>query len=448
MRISKIILDNFRGYKHAEIDFDRFNCIVGKNDVGKSTIFEAIKWFFDKSQNDADSNFNINMLEHDRDVNEKYDEDGNISFYKEEYTSAIIGGNAMSVEIRFSEVNDFRDHIDIICTSKEMLRESNYWKIIMETDDFLNDSKELCIKKEIQHSKTVDYSRSMDFDAKPIYSIYTKQYQSQLPISLWNSYMLQKKYSIICGNNGILVSLRSALHSDDLLNKLLVPPLQERRYDTSEPLYKTIIAQIRDFYKKDNKYTLEWLPFSRYQTDFLAIVPKFRYFNAKSFETEYDSIIQDYVNSLLLHQSAFEDIQNIVSEEFKEIINVFNKTIKSNSSLTFLPKVMPNFKVQFEFTNGVDSINIKNRGEGIQNVLMNIFFRYISNKDTGAESIFVFEEPEAHLHPEAQKDFFHSLRKLSERYKRFGILPFIHTEATFDKLKLGLNKLIIFCIFI
>ena len=62
MRISKIILDNFRGYKHVEIDFNRFNCIVGKNDVGKSTIFEAIKWFFDKSQNDDIIFFDIKRL--------------------------------------------------------------------------------------------------------------------------------------------------------------------------------------------------------------------------------------------------------------------------------------------------------------------------------------------------------------------------------------------------
>lgn len=46
MKIKKIIIDNFRAFKHAEIDFDDFNCIIGKNDSGKSTILEALRLFF------------------------------------------------------------------------------------------------------------------------------------------------------------------------------------------------------------------------------------------------------------------------------------------------------------------------------------------------------------------------------------------------------------------
>ena len=46
MKIKKIILDNFRAFKHAEIDFSNFNCIIGKNDTGKSTILEALRLFF------------------------------------------------------------------------------------------------------------------------------------------------------------------------------------------------------------------------------------------------------------------------------------------------------------------------------------------------------------------------------------------------------------------
>ena len=30
-----------------EVRFKDFNCIIGKNDSGKSTIFAALEWFFD-----------------------------------------------------------------------------------------------------------------------------------------------------------------------------------------------------------------------------------------------------------------------------------------------------------------------------------------------------------------------------------------------------------------
>jgi len=46
MKISKLILENFRGFygKH-EISFDNFNVLIGKNDQGKSSILEAIDIF-------------------------------------------------------------------------------------------------------------------------------------------------------------------------------------------------------------------------------------------------------------------------------------------------------------------------------------------------------------------------------------------------------------------
>ena len=50
MKIKKLIIDNFRGFRHAEIDFNDFNCIVGKNDVGKTTILKALDFFFSQEE--------------------------------------------------------------------------------------------------------------------------------------------------------------------------------------------------------------------------------------------------------------------------------------------------------------------------------------------------------------------------------------------------------------
>ncbi|PUU90489.1 ATP-binding protein [Halanaerobium sp.] len=47
MILKKLMLKNFRGYKNATINFDaNLNVVVGKNDVGKSTILEALEIFF------------------------------------------------------------------------------------------------------------------------------------------------------------------------------------------------------------------------------------------------------------------------------------------------------------------------------------------------------------------------------------------------------------------
>ncbi|MFC6205856.1 AAA family ATPase [Psychrobacter urativorans] len=50
MKIVKLHIDNFRGFVSTDINLDeKFNVIVGKNDVGKSTILEAFEIFFNNS---------------------------------------------------------------------------------------------------------------------------------------------------------------------------------------------------------------------------------------------------------------------------------------------------------------------------------------------------------------------------------------------------------------
>lgn len=47
MRLRKLVLENFRGYRRkTEIDISDFTSVVGRNDVGKSTILEALEIFF------------------------------------------------------------------------------------------------------------------------------------------------------------------------------------------------------------------------------------------------------------------------------------------------------------------------------------------------------------------------------------------------------------------
>ena len=47
MTIKQLYLRNFRGYSEIRIPFDdSFNVIIGRNDIGKSTILEALEIFF------------------------------------------------------------------------------------------------------------------------------------------------------------------------------------------------------------------------------------------------------------------------------------------------------------------------------------------------------------------------------------------------------------------
>lgn len=57
MKISKLELTNFRGYRNVSVEFDEnFNVIIGKNDIGKSTILEALEIFFNNETVKIDIN--------------------------------------------------------------------------------------------------------------------------------------------------------------------------------------------------------------------------------------------------------------------------------------------------------------------------------------------------------------------------------------------------------
>jgi len=73
MRIKKLILENFRIFKErTTIDFDNLTAFIGKNDIGKSTILEALDIFFN-----------------DKEARVKIDKD---DLSKDEYSSDILIG--------------------------------------------------------------------------------------------------------------------------------------------------------------------------------------------------------------------------------------------------------------------------------------------------------------------------------------------------------------------
>ncbi|MDX2190786.1 MAG: ATP-binding protein [Bacteroidota bacterium] len=55
MKINSLVLENFRGYKNpTSITFNDLTVLIGKNDIGKSTILEALDIFFDNRKIDND----------------------------------------------------------------------------------------------------------------------------------------------------------------------------------------------------------------------------------------------------------------------------------------------------------------------------------------------------------------------------------------------------------
>ena len=65
IKLKKLTLQNFKGIKNLEIDFEQVTNIYGQNATGKTTIFDAYLWLlFDKDSSNA-TQFNIKTLDKD-----------------------------------------------------------------------------------------------------------------------------------------------------------------------------------------------------------------------------------------------------------------------------------------------------------------------------------------------------------------------------------------------
>lgn len=63
MKIASLTIENFRGYRNpTKISFNDLTVLIGKNDIGKSTILEALDIFFENRKLDSDD-VNINARE-------------------------------------------------------------------------------------------------------------------------------------------------------------------------------------------------------------------------------------------------------------------------------------------------------------------------------------------------------------------------------------------------
>ncbi|MEE5133816.1 AAA family ATPase [Pseudomonas alliivorans] len=60
MKISKIIINNFRSIESADLSLSDFNIFIGQNNTGKTNLFEAVAWFYSGTSLSTDQKFQRN----------------------------------------------------------------------------------------------------------------------------------------------------------------------------------------------------------------------------------------------------------------------------------------------------------------------------------------------------------------------------------------------------
>jgi predicted ATPase len=57
MRISKIIVENYRSIKKVVVELNKFSIFIGQNNHGKTNFFEALEWFYNAKSSEVEEHF-------------------------------------------------------------------------------------------------------------------------------------------------------------------------------------------------------------------------------------------------------------------------------------------------------------------------------------------------------------------------------------------------------
>jgi len=391
MKISQVKISNFRSYQdEVTVDFCNLTAFVGKNDVGKSTILEALDIFF---------NENKGAVKLDReDINKKGlakgDEDISITVIFEDLPASLI-----------------------IDTSNETSLLDEY---------LLNKNKKLEIVKKYPKAKGEKVSVRARHPLNPECADLLLKKQKELLEIL-------KKDSIACSDEKKNAVMRKAIWSH-YSNEL---ELGDVEIDVSKIDTKNLWVELKKYMPL---YTLFQSDRKNSDGDNEIQDPMKLAVN----EILKDDTIQQSLLSVATEvESKLKDVANRTLDKLNEInpeiANSLNPIIPSADSLKWAD-VFKSVSIS-----GDEGIRINKRGSGVKRLILLNFFRAEAerrrNQANVPSIIYAIEEPETAQHPDHQKKLIDAFIELSNSPHNQIVLT-THSPAIVKMLKFENLKLV------
>ncbi|MBU0477034.1 ATP-binding protein [bacterium] len=368
MKLQRVILNNLRGYKkETEIDIDDLTAFIGKNDVGKSTILEALEIFFNN--------------------------DGKVKFDK---SDVCVYGKEKEVRIG-CVFTDFPELLVLDVKAQTSLKE----------EYLLNRDGDLEIHK--------------CFDCSG-----QKIKEKIIAIALHPT--IENADDLLLLKNEDLKQRFETLKIPKKETKLNVNPSIRKAIWTNFPDLKLEEKEILLNSESDKKMAEGdskkiWKKLS-------DEMPVFALFQADRASNDDDDEVQDPMKTAVkeamkLVQPQMDQIKTIVQSRALEVANrTLEKLNEMNPELA--RKLIPDFKAEpkwdslFKLTlKDQDQIPINKRGSGVRRLILINFFRAEAErrqKEQNAPAIiYAIEEPETSQHPQNQKMLAEAFKELSDQ---------------------------------
>jgi len=359
MRIHSISIKNFRPFKELkEVTFGQVTTIIGKNDVGKSSILRAIKLFFDKRPK-------IDL----EDFHDMSGPDENIV-----------------IEISFTSLPE-RIEIEegVETTFKE--------EMLLDQDGYLR------IRKTYPRNNPTSFK----------ISLITQDFQDNRFAGLVN--LSEKELNERCKELGINIKRAGRGITNKSKRKALRDKAREMgvkvgRYElevsTRDRLWKCIESLLPDFELFESETRTDTSATS-FQSQFRPII------KTAAERPEISNVKEKFINY----------IEKSVQEEFDKLFEELKRYTDDLSALTVKPVFSWDKAVSLlvygKDRHGVEK-PLEKRGSGLRRLLMVSFFQYLAKKkEEKFNFIFGIEEPENNLHPGLQRELIKSFRQLAEQ---------------------------------
>lgn len=385
MELVKLKIENFRGYKNSEIELSKLSVIIGKNDVGKSTLLDALNIFFE----------NEKPLENDANV--------------------YSGKNDISITCFFNVNPNYTIFLDSAETEKT--------QTTLESEYLLDDKGLLQIKKIFEKGKlknTYIVANYPNNFSKPLITLKINDLKKIFDSTEDKNEEFQKV------NRTVKKSMREFLFKREQSNLNFV--IQEIEINSKEKdldivnIYEKLKTQLPTFmlFRVDRTNTDK----DSEVTDITKAIAKNAVSEvAEQFETIKGEIIK-----------KIQEFSNLTLEKLKD----FDKEIANSLSVDLKDKALESI-FSYDFKSD-DNIPFNKRGSGVKRLFLLSFFIADSERQNHSNMIYAIEEPETSQHPNFQRMIIETLKIISQNQKRQVII----TTHTPEIVKLANKDDIIF----
>jgi predicted ATP-dependent endonuclease of OLD family len=391
MKLAKLKIRNFRGYKEeVVIELGNLTSFVGKNDIGKSTILEALDIFFNEGKG-------VVKLDKD-DINKQALADNDneivISVCLEELPTNIVIDSTNETTLQAEYLLNSNNQLEIIKKYPNAGKEKVFVKANHPTND---GCKDLLSKKNTELQKIIkDNSISCSDQTK----------NAVMRTAIWNTYRtdLQLSEIEIDVTKGETKSIWEKLQNYLPLYSLFQSDRKNSDGDN----------EVQDPLKEAVKQILS------------------------------DSALQTKFNEIATEvKTKLKDVSDRTLEKLREmnpdIANSLNPVIPETESLKWA-EVFKTVSIA-----GDENIPINKRGSGVKRLILLNFFRAEAERRKTEQNIpsiiYAIEEPETSQHTEHQKKLISAFLTLAETDNTQVIIT-THSAALVKELKFEHLRLI------